>query len=59
LLFVPSATGYVLIERSSAPLRHAETLELDEPAGSFVVVKLAQSPLPDDSRPCVYLDRLI
>lgn len=58
LLFVPSAAGYVLIERSSAPLRLAETLELNEPAGSFVVVKLAQSPLPDDPRPCFYLDRL-
>jgi hypothetical protein len=58
LLFVPSAAGYVLIERSGAPLRHAETLVLNEPAGSFVVVKLAHSPLPDDPRLCVYLDRL-
>jgi hypothetical protein len=48
LLFVPSAGGYALIERNTPPPRHAETLELDEPAGSFIVVKLAQSPLPDD-----------
>jgi hypothetical protein len=59
LLFVPSADGYALIEQSTGlPLR-AETLELDEPAGSFVVVKLAHSPLPDDPRPCAYLDRLV
>ena len=58
VLFVPSAAGYVLLERSGPPPQHAETVQLNEPVGRFVVVKLAQSPLPDDSRRCAYLDRL-
>jgi len=58
LLFAPTSAGYVLIERTGAPPPHPATIELSDPAGSFVVVKLARSPLPNDERLCAYLDRL-
>ena len=58
VLFVPTVAGYVLIERDDVPPRCGATLELSDPPGSFVVVKLAQSPLPNDQRRCAYLDRL-
>jgi hypothetical protein len=58
VLFGANAAGYVLIERNGPPPRHAETLELNEPPGSFLVVKLARSPLPGDARVCAYLDLL-
>jgi hypothetical protein len=56
VLFVANVGGYVLIERNGPPPLHAETLELKHPPGSFLVVKLAQSPLPGDARVCAYLD---
>jgi hypothetical protein len=58
VLFAPTATGYLLIERDGSPPPPAGTLELSDPPGRFQVVKLAQSPLPDDPRLCAYLDRI-
>jgi hypothetical protein len=58
VLFAPTAAGYLLIERTGTPPLPAATVELSDPPGRFEVVKLAQSPLPDDRRLCAYLDRL-
>jgi hypothetical protein len=58
LLFAPTSAGYVLIECTGAPPLNPDTIELSDPVGSFVVVKLAHSPLPNDERLCAYLDRL-
>ena len=53
LLFVWSATGYRLREREGEAPEVGSTVE-DE-TGSFVVTKVAPSPLPGDSRRCAYL----
>jgi len=56
LLFVSRPTGYELAEREGEPPAPGEEIELDG-AGSFVVVKVAPSPLPQDNRPCAYLQQ--
>lgn len=56
LLFVSRPTGYELAEREGEPPAPGEEIELDG-EGSFVVVKVASSPLPQDDRPCVYLQQ--
>lgn len=56
LLFVSRPTGYELAEREGEPPAPGEEIELDG-EGSFVVVKVAASPLPQDDRPCVYLQQ--
>jgi hypothetical protein len=54
LLFVSRPTGYELAEREGEPPAPGQEIELDG-ASSFVVVKVASSPLPQDNRPCAYL----
>ena len=54
LLFVTKPTGYELAERDGDPPEPGSTIELDD-VGRFEVVKVASSPLPGDSRLCVYL----
>jgi hypothetical protein len=56
LLFLSRPTGYELAEREGEPPAPGEEIELDG-AGSFVVVKVASSPLPQDNRPCAYLQQ--
>jgi hypothetical protein len=56
LLFLSRPTGYELAEREGEPPAPGEEIELDG-AGSFVVVKVAPSPLPQDDRPCAYLQQ--
>ena len=56
LLFVSRPTGYELAEREGEPPAPGEEIELDG-EGTFVVVKVASSPLPQDHRPCVYLQQ--
>jgi hypothetical protein len=53
LLFVWAPTGYTLVERSGDPPRPGS--EVEEGERRFQVAKIAQSPLPGDSRPCAYL----
>jgi hypothetical protein len=56
LLFISRSTGYELVEREGEPPAVGTEVELDEGAGArFVVSKIAPSPLPQDDRPCAYL----
>jgi hypothetical protein len=56
LLFVSRPTGYELAERDGEPPAPGQEIELDG-GGSFIVVKVAPSPLPQDDRPCAYLQQ--
>ena len=56
LLFVSRPTWYELAEREGEPPAPGQEIELDG-QGSFVVVKVASSPLPQDDRPCAYLQQ--
>ena len=49
VLFVWSPSGYTLREQTGEPPRVGE--ELDE---GLVVTKVGASPIPGDTRPCVY-----
>jgi hypothetical protein len=53
LLFVSKPTGYELREREGEP--PAQGAEIEEEEGRMLVSKIAPSPLPGDSRRCVYL----
>ena len=56
LLFISKPSGYELLEREGEPPGVGSEVELDESKGArFVVSKIAPSPLPQDDRPCVYL----
>lgn len=56
LLFVPSPTGYVIVEREgSAPERGAHLTVAGRDRDTFAVVKIGSSPYPGDERACVYL----
>jgi hypothetical protein len=57
LLFITRPTGYQLTEREGEPPAPGDEVELDG-EGRFVVSKVAPSPLPDDDRPCAYLQTL-
>jgi hypothetical protein len=58
LLFIPTSDGYFLAERDGPPPPRDGEIEAGELSGSFTVAKLAPSPLPDDARPCAYLQPL-
>ncbi|MBA3716639.1 MAG: hypothetical protein H0W87_00210 [Actinobacteria bacterium] len=53
LLFVWKSSGYELEERSGEPPKPGERVEVGEE--TQWVSKVAASPLPGDSRLCVYL----
>ena len=55
LLFAPVPSGYQLVERTGSVPAQGDVLELDEREGRYVVSRVIRSPLPDDTRPCVYL----
>ena len=55
LLFVSRPTGYTLVERDGEPPQRGGRVELEDGGGKFVVSKIAPSPLPQDERPCAYL----
>ena len=54
LLFVSKPSGYELLERNGEPPAPGAEVELEEGA-RFTVAKVGSSPLPDDERPCAYL----
>jgi hypothetical protein len=53
LVFLSKPSGYELEERSGEPPAVGEEIEVGE--GKARVSKVAPSPLPADSRTCVYL----
>ena len=56
LMFVPTAAGYVLVERESPPPLRGSSVTVPEAGdAAFHVTKIARSPLPFDARPCAYL----
>jgi hypothetical protein len=55
VLFAGGPNGYRLHERSGAPPRRGNVVELD--AERFVVLRLGPSPLPGDRRRCAFLER--
>jgi hypothetical protein len=58
LQFVPTPDGYELLEQQGPPPTALDHVEVPEQDGVFRVAKLASSPLPNDSRPCAYLERI-
>lgn len=56
VLFVPSAPGYRLAERSGPAPAVGETVDLDQAPGVFVVAKIGRAPFPGDRRPCAFLE---
>jgi hypothetical protein len=54
LVFIWSASGYNLREREGEPPEVGSSL--DDESGRFVVMKVASSPLPGDTRRCAYLE---
>jgi hypothetical protein len=57
ILFVTRPTGYELVEREGDPPTPGTRIDLEENGAQFEVVKVASSPLPQDDRRCVYLQR--
>ena len=55
VLFVPTPAGYALVESQGSPPAAGETVTLPDRDGAYVAAKVADSPLPGDPRPCVYL----
>lgn len=53
VLFLPSASGYVLVERDGPVPSPGEIVD-----GEYVVAKVVRSPLPDDPRLCAYLSAI-
>lgn len=58
VLFVPSASGYTLVEREGVAPAIGAFVELTEPRGRYVVRRLGPSPLPGPKRRCAYLERV-
>jgi hypothetical protein len=53
LLFICKPSGYELREEDGEPPEIGSEVEGD--SGKLQVTKIAPSPLPNDPRPCVYL----
>ena len=53
LLFIWKPTGYELREASGAPPPVGAEIESD--GSKLLVTKVAPSPLPNDARPCAYV----
>lgn len=56
VLFVPTSTGYTLVEQDGPAPEAGDVVELD--AGRFVVRRLGPSPLPGPRRCCAYLEQV-
>ncbi|HEV8602174.1 MAG TPA: hypothetical protein VGQ68_02130 [Gaiellaceae bacterium] len=57
ILFVSKPTGYELVERGGEPPAIGSTVELDGQEGHWIVSRISLSPLPQDRRPCAYLQQ--
>jgi hypothetical protein len=54
VLFVSKPTGYELVEREGEPPAVGSLVDLDG-QGRWFVSRVSPSPLPQDRRPCAYL----
>jgi hypothetical protein len=54
VLFLPTPTGYAIIESDEAPPPTGQLLLLDD--GCFRVQRMGRSPFPLDRRPCLFLE---
>lgn len=55
LLFVPTSSRYVLVEREGPPPEPGDELELPDVDGLLMVTKVGRSPFPENGRPCAFL----
>jgi hypothetical protein len=58
VLFVSKPTGYELMTREGDPPAVGSVVELGGHEGRWFVSRLSPSPLPQDKRPCAYLQQL-
>jgi hypothetical protein len=56
LLFIWKPSGYELREGQGEPPKVGSEVEADD--GKLRVTKIAPSPLPNDPRPCAYLQAI-
>ena len=56
VLFVPSPSGYALVERGGESPSVGELIELEGREESYAVARVVRSPLPGDARRCAYLE---
>jgi len=54
VLFLPTPTGYEVVEAEDAPPPVGQLLLLEH--GCFRVARFGRSPFPRDRRPCLYLE---
>jgi hypothetical protein len=59
VLFVPTSTRYLLVEREGAAPRPGDELDVPEAEGRFVVAKVGLAPFPGEPRPCAFLLSLV
>lgn len=57
LLFVSKPSGYELVERDGDAPEPGSEVEVED-GTRFAVAKIGPSPLPQDDRPCAYLQRI-
>ena len=55
LLFLPTPNGYAIVEADEPPPPAEQLLILNH--GCYRVQRVGRSPLPNDGRPCFYLER--
>jgi hypothetical protein len=58
LLFVSKPSGYELVERDGEAPEPGSQVEVGDDGLRFTVAKVGPSPLPQDERPCAYLQRV-
>jgi hypothetical protein len=58
VLFISKPTGYELLTRDGEPPAVGSVVELGGEEGRWFVSRLSPSPLPQDRRPCAYLQQL-
>ena len=56
VVFVSKPTGYELVEREGEPPAVGSLVDLDG-QGRWFVSRIGTSPLPQDRRPCAYLQQ--
>jgi hypothetical protein len=58
VLFISKPTGYEMLTRDGDPPVVGSIVELGGEEGRWFVSRVSPSPLPQDRRPCAYLQQL-